>query len=147
MRIELRNALAGMKGKVTALHSLHSHPSNLAGLDQVFEEALKPQPDEAKAKLARLMERARNKEPEAVTELNALRSTTIDLYVRAMSNFTAFFRTVTLQPNEQACFIHTFRNPVNVRYMGQDGSPKGVKAVKAQRQIFIDMRELTTDDV
>ena len=82
-----------------------------------------------------------------MTELNALRSTTIDLYVRAMSNFTAFFRTVPLQPNEQACYIHTFRNPVNVRYMGQDGGPRTAKAVKAQRQLFIDMRELTTDEV
>ena len=147
MKIELRNALAGMKGKVLALHALTAHKDNLAGLDKVFEEALKPQSDDAKTKLAKLIERARNKEPEAITELNALRSTTIDLYVRAMSNFTAFFRTVPLQPNEQACFIHTFRNPVNVHYVGQDGGAKTVKAVKAQRQLFIDMRELTTDEI
>jgi hypothetical protein len=147
MRIELHQALAGMKGRVLALHSLTAHPGNLADLDKVFEAALKPQTGEAKARLAKLIERARNKEPEAVSELNALRSQTIDLYVRAMSNFTAFFRTVTLQPNEQACFIHTFRNPVNVRYIGQDGAPRTVKAVKAQKQIFIDMRELHTDEI
>jgi hypothetical protein len=147
MKPNLRNTLAGLRGKVLALHGLQSHPDNLRGLDKIFEEALKPQPDPDRARLARLIERARNKEVDAVTELNALRSTTIDLYVRAMSKFTAFFRTVTLQPNEQACYIHTFRNPVNVRYIGQDGGAKTVKAVKAQRQLFIDMRELSTDEV
>src|ERR1043165_10089390 len=69
MKIELRNALAGMKGKVLALHALTAHKDNLAGLDKVFEEALKPQRSDAKTKLAKLIERARNKEPEASTEV------------------------------------------------------------------------------
>jgi len=103
---------------------------------------------ESRVKMGKLMERARNRDAEAITELNALRSTTIDLYVRATSNFaTSFFEEVTLQPNEQAVYIHTFRNQVNVRYIGQDGDARQVKAVKAQKQVFVDMRELTTDDV
>ena len=93
------------------------------------------------------MDRARNKDAEAVTELNALRSQTIDLYVRAMSNFISFFRPVTLQPNEQVCYINTYRNPISVRYMGQDGGVQTVKAVRAQYPIFVDMREITTDEV
>jgi hypothetical protein len=146
MKIQLKQALAGMKGRVLALNGITAHPGNLASLDQAFDAALN-QGEAAKAKVAALMERARNKEIEAVTELNALRSTTIDLYVRAMSNFTAFFKTVPLQPNEQVAFIHTFRNPVSVRYIGQDGSPRTAKAVKAQKQLFIDMRELHSDEV
>src|SRR5208283_583906 len=119
------------------------------GLDKAFEAALQEGANaaEGRKKLAALMDRARNKDSEAVTELNALRMTTIDLYVRAMSNFIAFFRPVNLAPNEQAVCMHTFRNPVNVRYMGQDGGVKQVKAVRAQRPIYIDMRELTTDAV
>ena len=70
----------------------------MSGLDATFAAAL-GQTDEQQSKMAKLMERARNKEAEAVTELNALRSTTIDLYVRAMSNFITFFRPVTLQPS------------------------------------------------
>lgn len=122
---------------------------NLAGLDAVFTEALGFADDVAYLKkMGTLMERARNKDPEAATELNALRSTTIELFVRATSNFaTLFFNQVTLQPNEQAVYIHSFRNEVNVRYIGQDGDSRQVKAVKAQKQVFIDMRELTTDEV
>jgi hypothetical protein len=149
MKPQLRNTLENLKFKVTALHNLTSHRDALAGLDKAFEAALHEGANaaEGRKKLAALMDRARNKDSEAVTELNALRMTTIDLYVRAMSNFIAFFRPVNLAPNEQAVCMHTFRNPVNVRYMGQDGGVKQVKAVRAQRPIFIDMRELTTDAV
>ncbi len=146
MKPLIRATLENLKFKVTAFHSLTAQRGSLGGLDKVFESAL-AQTDEQRAALGKLMERARNRDSEAITELNALRSTTIDLYVRAMSNFISFFRPVTLQPNEQACYISTFRNPVSVRYMGQDGGVKTVKAVRAQRPVFVDMRELTTDEV
>jgi hypothetical protein len=147
MKPQLRQTLENLKFKVTALHGLTAHPDVHAGLDKVFEAALAAAVPENVQKLRKLMERARNKDADAVSELNALRTTTIDLYVRAMSNFTSFFRPVNLQPNEQACFVHTFRNPVAVRFMGQDGGVKQVKAVKAQRPMFIDMREITTDAI
>ena len=146
MKPQLKSTLENLRFKVTALHSYTAHRGSLDGLDKTFEAAL-TQTDEQRKKLAQLMERSRNKDAEAVTELNALRSTTIDLYVRAMSNFINFFRPVTLQPNQQVCYINTFRNPVSVRYLGQDGGVKTVKAVKSQRPIFVDMRELTTDEV
>jgi len=147
MKPQLRHTLENLRYKVTALHGLTAHPDTLAGLDKTFEAALAAPVPENVQKLRKLMERARNKDAEAVSELCALRTTTIDLYVRAMSNFTAFFRSVNLKPDEQACFIHTFRNPVAVRYRGQDGGVKQVKAVRAQRPMFIDMREITTDAV
>jgi len=146
MKPLLRATLENLKFKVTALHGLTAFRGSLSGLDATFAAALE-QTDEQQAAMGKLMERARNKDGEAVTELNALRSTTIDLYVRAMSNFITFFRPVTLQPNEQAVYINTFRNPVSVRYMGQDGGVKQVKAVRSQRPIFVDMREITTDAV
>ena len=146
MKPLLRATLENLKFKVTALHGLTAFRGSLSGLDATFAAAL-GQTDEQQAAMGKLMERARNKDGEAVTELNALRSTTIDLYVRAMSNFITFFRPVTLQPNEQAVYINTFRNPVSVRYMGQDGGVKTVKAVRSQRPIFVDMREITTDAV
>ncbi|HVM48382.1 MAG TPA: hypothetical protein VMU04_10160 [Candidatus Acidoferrum sp.] len=146
MKPSIQNTLENLRYKVTALNSLTAHRGSLRGLDKTFEAALN-QTDEQRQKLGKLLERARRGQVEAATELNALRTTTIDLYVRAMSNFIAFFRPVNLEPNEQACFVHTFRNPVAVRYMGQDGGVKSVKAVKAQRPIFIDMREITSDAV
>lgn len=149
--LNLRLALAGMHARATVLHGVTAHRGNLEGLAASFEQAINRGIEEAAAhekKMGELMDRARSKDPEAATELNALRSQTIDLYVRATSNFAQmFYREVPLQPNEQACFIHTFRNQVGVRYVGQDGGPRQVKAVKAQKQVFIDMRELETSEV
>jgi hypothetical protein len=151
MKPSLRLALAAMQGRCLALNGLTASRDALIhngqSLDKVFEAALKPQPEDARKKLIALMERARNKDEEAVTELNALRSQTIDLYVRAMSNFIAFFEPVNLDPDEQVKWTNTFRNPVGVRYVGQDGGPRQVKAVKAQKHTFIDMREIETDEV
>ena len=97
--------------------------------------------------LCDLVDRARRNIPEAQTELAALRTEAFDLYVRAKSNFLMFFAPVNLAPNEQACYIHTYRNPVSVGYMAQDGSGRSVKAVRAQKQSYFDMLALTTDEV
>jgi hypothetical protein len=58
-----------------------------------------------------------------------------------------FYEVITLKPNEQFVVEHSYRNPVGVRYIGQDGGARSVKAVKARKQTFIDMRELMSDEV
>jgi hypothetical protein len=122
---------------------------NFAGLEETFKGALASLDDpEERKRQTRLLDRARNHDQDAITELNELRATTIDLYVRATSNFaTLMFQNISLNPNEQAVFKNTYRNQVKVGYMAQDGDSRMVKAVKAQNQVFIDMRELTSDEV
>ena len=127
MKPQLRNTLEELQFKVTGAYTISPAIATLwLGWTRPSMPPCNAGRQRSRGqKLAALMDRARNKDSEAVTELNALRRTTIDLYVRAMSNFMSFFRPVTSQPNEQAVCIHTFRNPVNVRYMGQDGGEAG----------------------
>lgn len=94
-----------------------------------------------------LVQRARANNPEAILELNALWMETINLYIRAKSNFLMFFRPVTLQPNEQACYESTYDSEVDVYYIGEDGGPRTRKAVRAKKQTFFDMRELHSEEV
>ena len=151
MRQDLKAALAGMRYHALALMGVGggcAHLNGLGEVDKALELAMGPSKAEDVAAAMRLMERARGgSDPEAVTELNALRTQTVDLYVKATSNFMRFFEEVTLQPADQVCWVNTYSNPVRVRYIGQDGSPTTTKAVKAQKQAFVDMRELQTDEV
>lgn len=99
--------------------------------------------------VASVMELARlkNPVPDAVTALQALRMEMVDLYVRATCDFSPLFETINLQPNELPMIDHSYRNPVAVRYSGEDGGTRGVKAVKARKQITFNMRELHSDSV
>lgn len=94
-----------------------------------------------------LVKKARTGDMEAVQELNALWMETINLYIRAKSNFLMFFRPVTLQPNEQVCYESTYNNEIDVSYIGQDGGPRTRKAVAAKKQTFFDMKELHSEEV
>lgn len=148
MKPALQNFLATSKGRVLALNGLSAQPGNFAGLDTVFDTALKGATPEQAAALAGLVERARTNDPASITELAEFRLTTIDTYVRATNNFAAlFFRGVNLGATQTAAFQHTFRHPVNVRYVGQDGGVRISRLTKSQKQVLIDLRELWTDDV
>jgi len=156
---DFRRNLVDCNARVTVLQGATSHPGNLVDargrpLTEVFKGALEIGEEadrdrkESSARMAALINRARNKESDAIQELNELRMEKVDLYVRATSMFTSMmYRTVTLQPNQQSCIETSYRNPVRARYIGMDGGARTVKAVKARSQQFIDMKEITTDDV
>lgn len=146
--MSLRESLSAMRYRALAFNSML--PGSMDGAKEALDAALdavtgKPGPN--REKVAKLLDRQRAGDVEAGTELCALRTQQINLYVRAMSNWLMFFNDVPLADNEQACFVHTYNNPVNVRYIGQDGDARMVKAVKAQKQTFIDLREIASDEV
>lgn len=99
--------------------------------------------------MCNLVDLARKGVPEAITELDELRKFTVDLYVRAKNNFAMFFSPINLRGNEQVCYEHTYRNEISVKYVGQDnrGAVRTMRAVKAKKQTFFDMRLLQTDAV
>jgi hypothetical protein len=157
--LDFKQHLAECQRRAKILGSATAFQGNLVApdgtpLETVFQGALavgeEAQRDqkEASDRMRKLLERARNKEQDAVDELNELRMDRIDLYVRATSGYASMmYRTVTLKDNEQACIETSYRNPVRARYIGQDGGSRTVKAVKARKQVFIDMKEITSDDV
>lgn len=142
------------KRRLTALQGLTAAPGNLDQQLAFFTKAIEAGEAEeelrkaSERQLAELLEQARNKVPDAMQQLQALRTERIDLLVRATSSFASMmYETQTLADDEQACIEHTYKNLVNVRYVGQDGGARTVKAVQAFKRQYIDMRELTSDEV
>ena len=152
MNSELQKRLLGLAGRCRTLNGL-GVSATMAGLDKVFEEAAKtggiPKMSyEGKdVPITDVMDMARRKVPSAIQALNALRMENVELYVRATSNFGMMFETVTLEENEQPVIEHSYRNPVAVRYIGEDGGARTVKAVKARKQTFFPLRELHSNEV
>ena len=147
MTTSLQKRLAGYGARVKELNGLTSHFGQFDGLDAVFAAAQNQGEAEQKA-TAELLLKARRGDQAAMTELCELRMETVDLYVRATSTFAAmFFETVTLKDNEQFVVEHSYRNPAGVRYVGQDGGARTVKAVKARKQTFVDVRELQSNAI
>jgi len=77
--------------------------------------------------------------------LQALRIENIDLLIKATYSFGYMFETITLKPDEQPMIDFSYMNPTNVRWAGEDGGVRSVKATKARRQQFFNMRELHSD--
>lgn len=157
-----RTRLEFLRMRSKELCGLTADPNRLHGMGNLLESALADPNSERDAdkrvaleqrravavrELCALVDRARSGVPEAIQELAELRRETIDLYIRAKGNWLMFFREVNLQPNEQAVYVHSFRSEVDVKYIGQGGSPRTYKAVRAQKQTFIDLRELWSDEV
>lgn len=148
----LRKRLVSMQTQVTALNGLSAAPANHAGLGDTFKAALDSeglvQFEGKSIPVADLITMARQKVPAAISALQELRMETVDLYIRATSMFTSMmWEIVTLKKTEQPSVEHSFRNPVAVRYTGQDGGIVTVKAVKARKITYFNMRELASDSV
>jgi hypothetical protein len=139
-----------MAGVCRALNGLDATGTNRKGLDAIFDAAAKEEApgtmafQGAEVPVAEVMDQARNGSVTALRALQALRMDNVELFVKAMSNFQLFFEPVTLADNEQPVMIHSFKNPTNVRYTGEDGGARSVKAVKAQKQVFPGLRALTS---
>jgi hypothetical protein len=154
MKQDFKKLLMGYKNRMQALQGMTAHPGNLSEMDALFAQALQTgeaaeeAAQSADARMRELLEQARAKVPDAIQELNELRMEKLDLYVRATSNFASMmYETVTLKDNEQACIESSFTNVVSARYVAQDGGARTVKAVKARKHVYIDMREITSDEV
>lgn len=148
----MSNKLAGLQSRCMSLNGLDSTGSNLSGLDKVFGAALASDPSKGMINLegkptaaAEVLRLAREKVPSAMKAIHALRVEQIDLYVRATSNFAMFYEAVPLKDNEQAMIENTYRNPVRVRYLAEDGGGRTVKAVKSRSQTHLNMRLLKSD--
>ncbi len=148
-----RRAYLSMANRLTALNGLGVCPGATDGLAAMFAEAAKNSAtpmmlfNGAETPVAVVMEAARNHDQAASTALNALRMENIDLYVRATLDFGFMFNTITLKKNEQPTIMSTYRNTVAARFMGEDGGVRGVKAVRAQKPVYVNMREIHTDTV
>jgi hypothetical protein len=154
MNATLAKRLAQMRQRVQICQGLTAAADNLAGLDRTLELALDDSADararrEAEVKRQNeLLTAARRGNQDAIQELNELHMETVDLYVRASSTFASmFFEVITLKPNEQFCIQTTHKNQVRVKYLAQDSGATTVKAVRAQKQQFVDMRELHTSAI
>lgn len=105
--------------------------------------------DADKLEIARMLDSARGiggrPDTESQTALLELRREDIELFVKATSNFGLFFENKTLKDNEQAVYVHSYKNPTNVKFIGQDGHTGTIKAVKAQKQVYVDMREIEAE--
>jgi hypothetical protein len=132
---ELTNVFAGM----LANPALEKDATKRAELEKVRAADT--------AEFCALVTRARNKDEDAVHELNGLWMENIDLTIRAMCNFLGFFRPVTVADGDQIKYTHTYRTEVNVKYTSADGGPRTRKAVKAQKHTFFDFEELWSDEV
>lgn len=113
-------------------------------LDQVLGIALNSSEDDQKV-MMKMLEGFRGGNQEDRVALQELRMVNIELFVRAMSNFGLFFNSVTLKDNEQSVYVHSYKNPVNVKHIAQDGHIGTMKAVKAQKQVYVDMREISAE--
>ena len=154
----VRSAMAQMRGHVLELAGRANMRPDWALYDPIKETlgsaiALlneDPKSEAAKARhveMCAMVDAARRGNLEAQTELAALRQVTLDLYVRSTSNFSMFYSTEVLAPDAQAVYVSTYRNEVKVRYIGQDGGMRTTTAAKAMKQAYIDLKELSTDEI
>jgi hypothetical protein len=147
---EFRKKMSGMAQVCRALNGLDATRSSRRGLAESFEAALADETpgvmafNGAQVPVAEVMEAGRLGDVKALRALQALRMENVELFVKATSNFLMFFEPVTLKDNEQPVMIHAYKNPTNVRYTGEDGGARTVKAVKAQKQVFPPLRALTS---
>jgi hypothetical protein len=148
-----KQALEAFAHKLNALNGLGVHDPVKDGLADMFLEAAKNNATPMMAfngeekPIADVMVMARQKNPDAIHALNALRMQNIDLYVRATLDFSQLYETVTLGAEEQPTIISTYRYPVAARFSGEDGGVRGIRALKAQTVQYINMREMHTDTV
>jgi hypothetical protein len=137
--------------RLTALNGLGVDAKVHAGLAKLFESAaeVKGEPlmtyQGKDTPVKTVMDLARNHVPEAMTALQSLRVENIDLLLKATFSFGYMFETIDLRPEEQPMIDITYRNPTNVRFAGEDGGVRTVKAVKARGPVFFNMRELHSD--
>jgi len=149
---ELRKKLSGMAGVCRALNGLDAN-GKIGDLAPVFEAAIAAGNagtmafNGAETPVSEVMEAGRLGDVRAIQALQALRMDNIELFVKATSNFGMFFDDINLEQKEQPCMVHSYKNPTGIRYIGEDGGARSVKAVKAQKQIFVPLRELSTAKV
>ncbi len=149
---DLNKKLLGMASVCRALNGLDV-AGTIGDLDAVFTAAQKAGSVGTMAfngvdvPVGEVMEAGRLGDVKALRALQALRMENIELFVKATSNFGLLFDSVNLAQNEQPCMIHSYKTPTGIRYTGEDGGARGQKAVKAQKQIIVPLRNLTSAKV
>jgi len=79
------------------------------------------------------------------TSLNAARVTAVGNFIATESVFkSAFFSTVSLQPDEEAFYTNTTQNEQIVGLMGEDGTPERTRVVRSQARTPIGIYALSS---
>ena len=154
----VRQALQGMAYKLGEFASRGNIADHWIGLSEVqktlsnmiVETAAAPDSADTAARVAQLnalVEGTRRGNQQCRLELAALRTFTIELYVRGTSQFLQYFRTVPLAPNEQPNYLTSYMQETSVRYIAEDGYTTARMIAKAQKVAQFAMRALHTDDV
>lgn len=95
-----------------------------------------------------LIEAWDDKSGEKMKQLCALRVEQVGNFIAAESMWaSAFFETVTLQPDEEPYYENTTKMEVKVGHMGEDGSPDRVRVVKPEARTGIGLRFLVSEKV
>lgn len=106
------------------------------------------QDEEAVRKLGELVVKARNGDPASQRELNTLRSETINNYANAQSGLVqSLAQEVILGDADRPVLENSYTTEKRVRYIAEDGDIRTVKAVKAGKQTFPELKTLKTDTV
>ena len=100
----------------------------------------------AMAKHVELITASRAGNAEATSQLQAIRIETVQNFLLASSNAMSFFEVIDLASDEVPYIQNHTRNEINVTYMGADGRPRKVQAIKQQQEQRVDLRFFTTDE-
>lgn len=80
--------------------------------------------------------------------LNTARVTNIGNFIASDSTFrSAFFTTVTLQPDEQPFYVNETANETRISAMGDDGTPESVRVVSPQERTAVGLYTIASDIV
>lgn len=82
---------------------------------------------------------------DAMQELNAMRVVTINNFITAMSNTSAFFEGIELKANEVPFYENKTGYETKIRHLGEDGAPFHVQVVKSQSQANLTLRWLGSE--
>lgn len=134
--------LTNLKARLSLLHA-----GTRQNLTEFFDKAIEScGSQQHRDDLAALQNRALV-DGAALRQLNALRVITIQNFVTAMANASAFFETVELLENEEPFVENNTRQEIRVRFIGEDGKPRMTPAIRTRGTGRIDLRTLSTDEV
>lgn len=162
MDAKLISKLKAMEARHNVIKHLYADPETSAAAgrfiagaikaNEELAEALSAKPEKRDPKVAAklkvlmgLVDDARNGDNNARVELNALRTQTINNYVRANSNWLMFWRSVTLADDEAPEFEYTYKEEVKVFIGGQDGGRRRFKVARDYQKVTVDLYTLKTE--
>lgn len=148
---DVKPTLNYLRQRTLLMVALTASAGNLAAARDMFEANKSPTAEivqAAETRMRDLLKRSRNGDQSAKVELNELRITVIDLYMRAASSFgTSCFNIVNLANTQEPAWQNTYRAPIRIKSISQDGAVSTTMPVKAKRTTIVPMDELAPDEI